>query len=98
LVDAAVGSGVLDQASVPVDREAALGRIREIQARFPGSINTTQVHRTREEIQAELDTFARLRSRFKGPPIPTEELVAAIERDSHPPDFDHFASAEPTSQ
>jgi hypothetical protein len=40
--------------------------------------------RTPEEIQAELDHFAELRSHFKGPPLTSEEIIAAIGRDSHP--------------
>lgn len=90
LADAAevspAGSGGMPQ-PVPllVDREAALAKIRAIQARFPGAARAAQVDpRTPEEIQAELDRFAELRSHFKGPPLTTEEIIAAIDRESHP--------------
>ena len=76
-----------DAAVVPaaVDQEAALARIREIQARFPGAARAAQLDpRTPEEIQAELDHFAELRSQFKGAPLTSEESIAAIGRDNHP--------------
>lgn len=76
-----------------LDRDAALARIREIQARFPGAANAAQQDtRTPEEIQAQLARFAELRSRFKGPPLTSEEIIAAIERDSHPPELDRFGN------
>jgi plasmid stability protein len=96
LVDAAeMGEAFLPE-PLPFDREAAMAQIRAIQARFPGSPNATQDSRNREELQAQLDLFARLRSRFKGPPIPTQELMAAIERDSHPTEGEPFEAAQPT--
>ena len=77
----------------PVDRDAALARIREIQARFPGAANAAQQDtRTPEEIQAKLAHFAELRSHFKGPPLTHEEIIAAIGRDSHPPELDRFGN------
>jgi hypothetical protein len=42
------------------------------------------------EIQAQLDSWRELRSQFKGPPLTSEEIIAAIERDSHPPELDRF--------
>jgi plasmid stability protein len=67
------------------DREAALARIRAIQAHFPGAARAAELdQRTPEEIQAELDHFAELRSHFKGPALTSEEIIAAIGRDSHP--------------
>lgn len=75
------------------DRESALARIRQIQARFPGAANAAQRDkRTPEEIQAELDRFAEMRSHFKGPPLTSEEIIAAIERESHPPELDRFGN------
>jgi len=86
-----------DAAVVPaaVDQEAALARIREIQARFPGAARAAQLdQRTPEEIQAELDHFAELRSHFKGPPLTSEEIIAAIGRDSHPRELDPAAPVQ----
>ena len=68
------------------DRDQALARIREIQARFPGAAKAAQQPRDPEDVQAELQLFARLRSQFKGPPLTSEAIIAAIERDSHPPE------------
>lgn len=39
--------------------------------------------RPQRDKAAQLARFSTLRSRFQGPPIPDEELVAATERDSH---------------
>jgi plasmid stability protein len=86
-----------DAAVVPtaVDQEAALARIREIQARFPGAARAAQLdQRTPEEIQAELDHFAELRSHFKGPPLTSEEIIAAIGRDSHPRELEPVAPVQ----
>jgi plasmid stability protein len=75
------------------DRESAMARIRAIQARFPGAANAAQRDkRTPEEIQAELDRFAEMRSHFKGPPLTSEEIIAAIGRESHPPELDRFGN------
>ena len=75
------------------ERESALARIRAIQARFPGAANAAQRDkRTPEEIQAQLDRFAEMRSHFKGPPLTSEEIIAAIGRDSHPPELDRFGN------
>ena len=75
------------------DRENSLARIRAIQARFPGAANAAQRDkRTPEEIQAELDRFAEMRRHFKGPPLTSEEIIAAIGRDSHPPELDRFGN------
>lgn len=69
-----------------------MARIREIQARFPGAASAAQLdQRTPEEIQAELDHFAELRSHFKGPPLTSEEIIAAIGRDSHPGELEPVA-------
>lgn len=45
---------------------------------------------TPEEVAEQRAHFESFRSRFRGRAIPDEELVAAVERDSHPPDSDHF--------
>lgn len=97
LADAAASGAApapLAAVAPPFDQAATLARIREIQARFPGARNAKPDPRTPEQIQAELDVFARLRSQFTGPPLTTEEIQEAIGRDSHPPDVDHFAPAQ----
>lgn len=72
--------------------EEALAKIRATLARFPGSAKATQQPRDPEDVRAELELFARLRSQFKGPPLTSEEIIAAIERDSHPPELDRFGN------
>jgi plasmid stability protein len=47
---------------------------------------------TAEEKAAERELFARLRSQFKGPPLTSDEIIAAIGRDSHPPELDRFGN------
>jgi len=47
---------------------------------------------TPEELAAERARFAELRSQFKGPPLTSEEIIAAIERESHPPELDRFGN------
>lgn len=44
-------------------------------------------------MQEKLNLFARLRSQFKGPPLTSAEIIAAIDRDSHPPVLHRFAVA-----
>ena len=70
--------------------EEALAKIRATLARFPGSAKAAQQPRDPEEVREELELFARLRSQFKGPPLTSEEIIAAIERESHPPELDRF--------
>jgi plasmid stability protein len=74
------------------DRESAMARIRAIQARFPGAANAAANPRDPEKLKAELERFARLRSQFKGPPLTSEEIIAAIGRESHPPELDRFGN------
>jgi plasmid stability protein len=74
------------------DRENSLARIRAIQARFPGAANAAANPRDPEKLKAELERFARLRSHFKGPPLTSEEIIEAIERESHPPELDRFGN------
>lgn len=89
LADAAAsGAGPAAAVAPAADQEAALARIREIQARFPGARNAEPDQRTPEQIEAELHHFATLRSQFKGPPQTSEQFIAAIERDSHPRDLE----------
>ena len=47
---------------------------------------------TPEEVAAQRAHFAELRSRFKGPPLTSEEIIAAIGRESHPPELDRFGN------
>jgi hypothetical protein len=47
---------------------------------------------TEEEVQSQLDRWRELRSHFKGPPLTSKEIIAAIERDSHPPELDRFGN------
>ena len=49
---------------------------------------------TPEQVQAQWVRFAEQRSGFKGPPPTSEEIIEAIERESHPPDYDPFATAK----
>jgi plasmid stability protein len=77
---------------VPADQDAALARIRQIQARFPGAAKAAQQPRDPEEVKEERELFARLRSQFKGPPLTSEEIIAAIGRESHPPELDRFGN------
>lgn len=97
LADAAVEGSTPTPPPPPLDRDAALARIREIQARFPGAAQAAEESRDPDELQAELDLFSRLRSQFKGPPLTSEEIIEAIGRDSHPPDRHAVAAAEPVN-
>ena len=45
---------------------------------------------TEQEKAAERELLDRLRRQFKGPPPTSEEIIAAIERESHPPELDRF--------
>jgi len=47
---------------------------------------------TEQEKAAERELLARLRSQFKGPPLTSEEIIAAIGRDSHPPELNRFGN------
>jgi plasmid stability protein len=80
LVEAATEPGQAEAFSEPTrwDRQAALARIRQIQARFPGASPTIP------QPPEATALLAALRGRFHGPPLSPDELVAAIERDGHP--------------
>jgi plasmid stability protein len=70
--------------------EEALAKIRATLARFPGSAKAAQQPRDPEGVREELELFTRLRSQFKGSPLTSEEIITAIERESHPPELDRF--------
>jgi plasmid stability protein len=85
----------------PVDLEATLKRMDEIRAGLRAAAVTEGrpildvpllPPMTEQEKAAEREHFARLRSQFKGPPLTSEEIIAAIGRDSHPPELDHFGN------
>jgi plasmid stability protein len=84
LADAAAEGAATAPLPLALDREPALARIREIQARFPGAAQAVTQPRDPEELRAELELFARLRSHFKGPPLSSDEVIEAIGREQHP--------------
>lgn len=88
------GDGFAGEAAAVESRAAALARIREIQARFPGARTFWPDPRSAEEIQARLDHFAELRSHFKGSPLGSEAILEAIGRDSHPPNLPDFVAKQ----
>lgn len=99
LADAAASGATPQPAAEPVDIEPALRRMQEISAglRAQAAAQGREIRQvpplpemTEEEKAAERELFARLRSQFKGPPLTSEEIIAAIERDSHPPELDRF--------
>jgi hypothetical protein len=47
---------------------------------------------TEHEKAAERELLAHLRSQFKGLPPTSEEIIAAIGRESHPPELDRFGN------
>lgn len=99
LADAAASGATPQPAAEPVDIEPTLRRMQEISAglRAQAAAQGREIRQvpplpemTEEEKAAERELFARLRSQFKGPPLTSEEIIAAIERDSHPPELDRF--------
>jgi plasmid stability protein len=99
LADAAASGATPQPAAEPVDIEPTLRRMREISAglRAKAAAEGREIRQvpplppmTEEEKAAEREVFAHLRSQFKGPPLTSEEIIAAIERDSHPPELDRF--------
>ena len=85
----------------PVNIDSTLRRMEEIRAGLrakaaaegrealqPPPVPTL----TPEEVAAQRAHFAELRSRFKGPPLTSEEIFAAIGRESHPPELDRFGN------
>ena len=99
LADAAASGATTQPAAEPVDIKPTLRRMEEISAglRAKAAAEGREIRQvpplpemTEEEKAAERELFARLRSQFKGPPLSSEEIIAAIERDSHPPELDRF--------
>jgi plasmid stability protein len=85
----------------PVNIDSTLRRMEEIRAGLrakaaaegrealqPPPVPTL----TPEEVAAQRAHFAELRSRFKGPPLTSEEIIVAIGRESHPPELDRFGN------
>jgi plasmid stability protein len=92
LADAAAAGLAASQPMQALDRDAALARITELQARFTKTAKQPPQRRTAAELQADLDSFSQLRSASASAPISSEELVAAVGRESHPPDLDSFTT------
>ena len=99
LADAAASGATPQPAAEPVDIEPTLRRMQEISAglRAQAATEGREIRQvpplpemTEEDKAAERGLFARLRSQFKGTPLTSEEIIAAIERDSHPPELDRF--------
>lgn len=100
LADAAASGATPQHEPEPMDIEPTLRRMEEIRAglRAKAVAEGREIRpmpplppMTEEEKAAERVVFARLRSQFKGPPLTSEEIIAAIERESHPPEVEHFA-------
>ena len=92
LADAAATGLAASQPLQGLDRDAALARITDLQARFTKTAKQSPQRRAAAELQADLDSFSQLRSAFAAAPISSEELVAAVGRESHPPDLDSFTT------
>ncbi|MEX1317848.1 MAG: hypothetical protein AB1Z22_12095 [Synechococcaceae cyanobacterium] len=99
LADAAASGATPQPAPEPVDIDATLRRMQEIRAglRARAAAEGRPILElpppppmTEEEKAAERELFASLRSQFKGPPLTSEEIITAIERESHPPELDRF--------
>ena len=104
LADATAGGVASQRGSESVDLEATLRRMDEIraglQARAASDGQEAQQlpplpALTPDQIQTQLDRFAALRSRFKGPPLTSEKIIEAIGRDSHPRALEQVEAAEP---
>lgn len=101
LEPAAAGPAVAQPAPEPVNIEPTLRRIQEISAglRAQAAAEGREILQvpplppmTEEEVQSQLHRWRELRSQFKRPPLTSEEIIAAIERDSHPPELDRFGN------
>ncbi|KEF42168.1 MAG: hypothetical protein ER33_07345 [Cyanobium sp. CACIAM 14] len=98
MADAAASGATAQSAAEPVDIEPTLRRMEEIRAglRAKAAAEGRDIRQvpplpmTEEEKAPERELFARLRSQFKGPPLTSQEIIAAIERESHPPELDLF--------
>jgi len=92
LADAAASGGGAQPAGEPVNIEPTVRRMEEIRAglRAKAAAEGREIRAvpplpmTEEEKAAERELFAHLRSQFKGPPLSSDEIIAAIGRDSHP--------------
>ncbi|MEB3155963.1 MAG: hypothetical protein VKO26_00820 [Cyanobacteriota bacterium] len=99
LADAAASGGGVQPAFEPADVEPTWRRMDEIRAglRAKAAAEGREIREvpplpmTEEEKAAELELFAQLRSQFKGLPVMSEDIIAAIERESHPLELDRFA-------
>jgi plasmid stability protein len=103
LADATATGATPLPAAVSVDLDATLRRMEEIRAGLRSKaaaegreilLLPTPPPLTPEQIQAQWVRFAEQRSGFKGPPPTSEEIIEAIERESHPPDDDLLATPE----
>lgn len=105
LADAAASGATngheLPPSAAPVNIDSTLRRMEEIRAglRAKAAAEGREALQpppvpmlTPEQVAAQRARFAELRSRFKGPPLTSEEIIAAIERDSHPPALDRFGN------
>ena len=101
LEPAAAGPAVAQPAPEPANIEPTLRRIQEISAglRAKAAAEGREIRQvpplppmTEEEVQSQLHRWRELRSQFKRPPLTSEEIIAAIERDSHPPELDRFGN------
>ena len=103
LADATATGATSAPAAVSVDIDATLRRMEDIRAGLRAKaaaegrgilLLPPPPPLTPEQIQAQRQRFAEQRSGFKGPPPTSEEIIEAIERESHPPDDDLFATPE----
>jgi plasmid stability protein len=103
LADATATGATPLPAAVSVELDATLRRMEEIRAGLRSKaaaegreipLLPTPPPLTPEQIQAQRVRFAEQRSGFKGPPPTSEEIIEAIERESHPPVDDLLATPE----
>lgn len=99
LADAAAFEPVGATGTAPASIDATLRRMEEIRAelRAKAAAEGRDIRQapllpamTEEEKAAERELFARLCSQFKGPPLTSEDIIAAIGRESHPPELDRL--------
>ena len=103
LADATATGATALPAAESVDLDTTLRRMEEIRAglRSKAAAEGREILLlppppllTPKQIQAQRQRFAVQRSGFKGPPPTSEEIIEAIERESHPPDDDLLATPE----
>ncbi len=99
LADAAASGATPQPAPGPMDIHTTLWRMQEISAglRAKAAAEGRSILElpprppmSEAEKAAERELLARLRSKFMGPPLTNEEIIAAIERESHPPELDRL--------